>query len=117
MAAKVARNFVQYACFAAVHEAQSLARAGGVDLAQFAHIVQSTNAVELVSMVLRRDDVTPRQPSELGERADLLVEMVELGFKDLDVADAIAAELRVELPSLPGARAAYGPSLGLDLHP
>ena len=117
MAAKVARNFVQYACFAAVHEAQRLAQAGGVDLDQFAHIVRSTEAIDRAAIVLRRGDATPRPSSDLGERAELLVETAELGFKDLDVAEAIADELGVELPSLPGARASFGPSLGLDVRP
>lgn len=117
MAAKVARNFVQYACFGAVHEAQRLAQAGGVDLAEFAHIVHSTKAIELAAIVLRRGDATPRPPSDLGERAKLLFEAAELGFKDLDVAEAIADDLGVELPSLSGARASFGPSLGLDVRP
>lgn len=34
MAAKVARNYVQYACWAAIHHGQALAQAAGVDLAR-----------------------------------------------------------------------------------
>jgi 3-hydroxyisobutyrate dehydrogenase-like beta-hydroxyacid dehydrogenase len=115
MAAKVARNFVQYACFAAVHEAQSLAQAAGVDLAQFGHIVRSTEAIDRAALVLQRRNVTPRAPLELGERGAALVEATQLGFKDLDVAEAISSELGVELASLPGARAGFGPALGVDL--
>jgi 3-hydroxyisobutyrate dehydrogenase-like beta-hydroxyacid dehydrogenase len=115
MTAKVARNFIQYACFAAVHEGRTLAQAAGVDLSQFAHIVSSTNALGVSPRMLGRPDATPRAPSELGDAADALVEIVELGLKDLDVAEATARELDVELDSLPGTRANYGPSLGVDL--
>ena len=116
MVAKAARNFAQYACFAAVHEAQALAQAGNVALAQFAHIVTATNALESASALLERGDVTPRSEAELGARAGYLVDAADLAAKDLDVTAAIARELDVELPSLPGARASFAASLGLE-HP
>lgn len=117
MAAKVARNYLQYACFAVVHESQLLAQAGGVDLAQLAHIVRSTGALTLADHVLDRANAVPRAPEDLGDAANALVEAAELGFKDLDVAESIARELEVDLVSLPGARAGFGPSIGIDLRP
>lgn len=115
MVAKVARNYVQYAAFALVHDAQTLAAARDVDLGQLAHIIRSTKALELTSIVLDRADSTPRAPEELGDAGAGIVEMIRLGFKDLDVAEAIAAELGVDLPGLSSARAGFGPSIGVDL--
>ncbi len=115
MVAKVARNYVQYGSFGLVHEAQTLAQAGGVDLAQLAHILRTTGALDYADKLFDREQATPRSPDELGDAAAVLVEAVELGFKDLDVAESIAAELGVDLPTLPGARAGYGPAIGIDL--
>lgn len=115
MVAKVARNYVQYAAFGLIHEAQTLAGARGVDLGQLAHIIRSTKALELTTVVLDRADATPRAPAELGDAGEMIVEMIELGFKDLDVAESIAAELGVDLPGLTSARAGFGPSIGVDL--
>ena len=115
MVAKVARNYVQYVAFGLIHEAQALAGARGVDLAQLAHIIRSTKALDLTSIVLDRADATPRPPAELGDAGAAIVEMIELGFKDLDVAEAIADELGVDLPGLASARAGFGPSIGVDL--
>jgi len=115
MVAKVARNYVQYVAFGLVHEAQTLAAARDVDLGQLAHIIRSTKALELTSIVLDRPDATPRAPTELGDAGETIVEMIELGLKDLDVAESIAAELGVDLPGLTSARAGFGPSIGVDL--
>ncbi len=115
MVAKVARNYVQYVAFGLLHEAQTLAGARGVDLGQLAHIIRSTKALDLTSIVLDRADATPRAPDQLGDAGAAIVEMIELGFKDLDVAEAIAAELGVDLPGLASARAGFGPSIGVDL--
>ncbi len=115
MVAKVARNYVQYGSFGLVHEAQTMAQAGGVDLAQLAHILRTTGALDYADKLFDREQATPRTPDELGDAASVLVEAAELGFKDLDVAESIAGELGVDLPSLPGARAGYGPAIGIDL--
>ncbi len=97
-----------------MHEAQALAQAGGVDLGQLAHIIDATNAVGSAAALLERRDVTPRAAVELDGRAGYLVDAADLAAKDLDVAAAVARELAVELPSLPGARASFAASLGLD---
>jgi 3-hydroxyisobutyrate dehydrogenase-like beta-hydroxyacid dehydrogenase len=115
MVAKVARNYVQYGSFGLVHEAQSLAQAGGVDLAQLAHIIRTTGALDYADKLLDREQAIARAPEDLGDVAAVLVEAAELGFKDLDVAESIARELDVELHTLPGARAGYGPAIGIDL--
>ncbi len=115
MVAKVARNYVQYAAFGLIHEAQTLAAARDVDLGQLAHIIRATKALDLTGIVLDRADATARSPDDLAEAGAVLVEMVHLGFKDLDVAEAIAAELGVELPGLASGRAGFGPSIGVDL--
>ncbi len=115
MVAKVARNYLQYGSFGLVHEAQTLAQAGGVDLAQLAHIARTTGALDYADKLLDREQATARPPEELGDVAAVLVEAAELGFKDLDVAESIARELGVELHTLPGARAGYGPAIGIDL--
>ena len=115
MVAKVARNYLQYAAFGLIHEAQTFAGARDVDLGQLAHIIRATKALDLTSIVLDRTDATPRRPDELGDAGAGLIEMVHLGFKDLDVAEAIAAELGVELPGLASGRAGFGPSIGVDL--
>jgi 3-hydroxyisobutyrate dehydrogenase len=114
MAAKIARNYVQYACFGAVHEGQTLAQAAGVDLATFAHIVRSTNAVAMTDFTLDRGDATVRPVEELGAGGPALADAAALGLKDLAVAEALADELGVALPGLPGARRGFPGSLGLE---
>lgn len=115
MAAKIARNYIQYACFAAVHDGQVLAQAAGVDLATFGHIVESTHAVDSTAATLGRSDATTRLVSELGDRGPALGQHAALGLKDLAVAAALAAEVEVELPGLPGARRGFAGSLGVRL--
>ncbi len=115
MAAKVARNYVQYACFAAVHDGQALAQAAGVDLATFAHIVETTEAIGATAAMLRRRDATVRPAAELGEGGGPLAAASALGLKDLAVAEALGLELGVALPGLPGARHGYPGSLGIDV--
>ena len=115
MVAKIARNYVQYGAFALIHQAQALASARDVDLAQLAHVIRSTKALDLTSIVLDRADTTLRTPDELGDAGAAIIGMIELGFKDLDVAEAIAAELDVDLPGLASARSGFGPSIGVDL--
>jgi len=115
MAAKIARNYVQYACWAAIHHGQALAQAAGVDLATFEHIVESTDAIDSTKSTLGRRDVTRRPPSELGERGPALEAAAALGLKDLAVAEALGAELGVPLPGLTGARDGFPGSLGVTL--
>jgi 3-hydroxyisobutyrate dehydrogenase-like beta-hydroxyacid dehydrogenase len=115
MAAKIARNYIQYACFAAVHDGQALAQAADVDLATFAHIVESTHAVNSTMALLGRADVTPRAESSLGARGPALAQAAALGLKDLRVAEALADELGVDLPGLPGARRGYPGALGVTV--
>jgi 3-hydroxyisobutyrate dehydrogenase-like beta-hydroxyacid dehydrogenase len=117
MAAKIARNYIQYACFAAVHDGQALAQAAGVDLATFAHIVESTHAVDATAATLQRRDARPRLESELGERGSVLAQAHALGLKDLAVAEALAAEVGADLPGLDGARRGYAGALGLRPDP
>jgi 3-hydroxyisobutyrate dehydrogenase-like beta-hydroxyacid dehydrogenase len=115
MAAKIARNYIQYACWAAVHDGQALAQAAGVDLATFEHIVATTHAVDSTAATLRRSDATTRPVSELGDRGPALGQHAALGLKDLAVAATLAAEVGVELPGLPGARRGFAGSLGVRL--
>jgi 3-hydroxyisobutyrate dehydrogenase len=114
MAAKVARNYVQYACFGAVHEGQTLAQAAGVDLATFAHIVRSTNAIAMTDFTLDRGDAAVHPTDELGARGPALADAAALGLKDLAVAESLADELGVTLPGLPGARRGFPGSLGVE---
>jgi 3-hydroxyisobutyrate dehydrogenase-like beta-hydroxyacid dehydrogenase len=117
MAAKIARNYIQYACFAAVHDGQALAQTAGVDLAVFAQIVESTHAVDATTAALGRTDATPRPADDLGARGPALAAAAALGLKDLDVAEALADELGVALPGLPGARRGFPGSLGVEVDP
>jgi 3-hydroxyisobutyrate dehydrogenase-like beta-hydroxyacid dehydrogenase len=114
MAAKVARNYIQYASWGAVHEGQALAQAAGVDLATFAHIVRSTNAIRATELTLDRPDATIRPVDELGDSGRALAAAAALGLKDLAVAEALADELGVPLPGLPGAKHGFPGSLGVE---
>ena len=92
MATKLARNAITYAMWAAVREATSLAASAGVDPAKLLEVMQTAD-----------DSVKPTLHLELlvadykigEEQADWAVGLAD---KDLDAAQALAAEVGIEVP-------------------
>jgi 3-hydroxyisobutyrate dehydrogenase-like beta-hydroxyacid dehydrogenase len=95
--AKLARNLIQFAAYGAAAEAQRLAEAAGVDLAELAKVVRHSDRVtggpgaimlRTTTAPLDRDD--PLYP--------ILDHTRELGEKDLALALELGRELGVDLP-------------------
>jgi 3-hydroxyisobutyrate dehydrogenase-like beta-hydroxyacid dehydrogenase/alkylhydroperoxidase/carboxymuconolactone decarboxylase family protein YurZ len=92
MATKLARNAITYAMWAAVREATSLAASAGVDPAKLLEVMQTAD-----------DSVKPTLHLELlvadykigEEQAEWAVGLAD---KDLDAAQALAAEVGIEVP-------------------
>lgn len=94
MAAKIARNVIVFGSIRVGYEAELLARAAGIDVAQLAALVdQSTENVLTPTSLMKR----PSPASDPAERK--VREMVlELMKKDLEAAQSLAAELGVRVP-------------------
>ena len=110
--AKLARNLVTFASYAAVGEAMRLAEAAGVDLQLLGDVIRHTDKVTggPGSILVRRS--AARLPDDDGMRA-IFTHTRELGEKDLDLALALGEELGVELPVATLARIQLAAALGV----
>ncbi len=95
--AKVARNLLTFASFAAAGEAQRLAEAAGISLTTLARVVRHSDAITggAGAILLRR--TTDALPADDPLRP-IMEHTRGLGEKDLGLALALAGELGVELP-------------------
>ncbi len=95
--AKLARNLVTFASFAAAGEAMALAEASGVDLALLGEVVRHSDRVTggPGSIVLGQSAGRLADDDGLHE---LFAHTRDLGEKDLQLALALGAEVGVELP-------------------
>lgn len=95
--AKLARNLVTFASFAAVGEALRLAEAAGVDLVALGEVVRHSDAVTggPGSIMLRG---TARPLDVADGLHDVFVHTRGLGEKDLQLALGLGVELGVDLP-------------------
>jgi len=95
--AKLARNLLHFAAFAATAEAQRLAEAAGLDLRKLAKVVRHSDAVTggPGAIMLRRTTAPVPGDDPLRE---ILEHVRALGEKDLGLALALGAELGVDLP-------------------
>lgn len=111
--AKLARNLLQFATYAAAAEAQRLAEAAGVDLMELAKVVRHSDKVTggPGAIMLRPTTAPMRKRDPLY---DILSHTRDLGEKDLRLALELGSELGVDLPfsSLALDRLAAG--LGLE---
>ena len=110
--AKLARNLLQFAAFAAALEAQRLAEAAGIDLVEFAKVVKHSDRVTGgPGAIMLRDTTEPL--GEDGPLRAILTHTRELGEKDLRLALELGADLGIDLPFAALALQRFGPALGL----
>jgi 3-hydroxyisobutyrate dehydrogenase len=110
--AKLARNLVTFASYAAVGEALRLAEAAGVDLALLGEVVRHSDAVTGgPGAVMLRPTAAPLADGD-GLKP-IFTHTRELGEKDLALALGLGAGLGVDLPLAALARTHLGAALGV----
>jgi 3-hydroxyisobutyrate dehydrogenase-like beta-hydroxyacid dehydrogenase len=98
LAAKLARNVVQYGGWLAAYEGQVLAEAAGIDLAKLAQVVQASDARSGGATTLMfRPTVAPFSEADDRGLVGAMHAAAALAHKDLQAALALAEELDVEL--------------------
>lgn len=113
--AKLARNLVTFASYAAVGEALRLAEAAGVDVARLGEVVRHSDAVTGgPGAIIVRTETGPLADDD-GLRP-IFEHSRELGEKDLDLALALAGDLGLDLPVAALARQHLAQALGVP-HP
>jgi 3-hydroxyisobutyrate dehydrogenase-like beta-hydroxyacid dehydrogenase len=117
MAAKLARNLAFYSAWTALHEAQLLAEAAGLDLAAFHHLCATTDVPAVIDYVLGRSSAGLLDPAAEPDRAAAARHTIGLGWKDLAGALALAHELDVDIPVAAVVRRTWGPATGLPVEP
>jgi 3-hydroxyisobutyrate dehydrogenase len=111
MAAKLARNLVQYCMWTAVHEGRLLAMGAGLDADAFADLVRTSGVSGITELALGSYRTTP------AARGGQLERIVTLAWKDLDDAFALADEAQVATPLAHVAQREIGRAMGLDIEP
>ncbi|MGK2930237.1 MAG: NAD(P)-dependent oxidoreductase [Acidimicrobiales bacterium] len=110
--AKLARNLITFASFAAVGEAMRLAAAAGVDLVKLGDVVRHSDRVTGgAGAVMLRATADPLDPAD-GLHG-IFVHTRGLGEKDLALAIGLADELGVEAPVARLALDTLGAALGV----
>jgi 3-hydroxyisobutyrate dehydrogenase-like beta-hydroxyacid dehydrogenase len=95
--AKLARNLLHFAAYAAAAEAQRLAEAAGVSLRKLGRVVRHSDAITGgPGAIMLRATTAPLSRSD--DLYPLLDHARELGEKDLALALDLAAELGVDVP-------------------
>lgn len=117
MAAKLARNLLQYALWCAMHEGLALAEAAGVDPVAFAHLYRHSGLGESEGVVLDRATAGLLDPEREPERVAAMTDSTRLGWKDLHNAIDLADEVGVPVPFGRLALDGLGPAWGVDLRP
>ncbi|OJZ76186.1 hypothetical protein BRW65_01810 [Mycobacterium paraffinicum] len=93
MTAKIARNLITYATWAAVDEAADLAVAGGVDLPTFLEALRETEAEHAQPLKMLEVRTFP-----VAVPQDRIANAINVATKDLDAATALAAARGVATP-------------------
>lgn len=113
--AKLARNLITFASYAAVGEALRLAEAAGVDIARLGDVVRQSDSVTGgPGAIIVRTETGPLAEDD-GLRS-IFEHSRELGEKDLDLALALGEDLGVDLPLAALARRHVAEALGVP-HP
>ncbi len=99
LAAKLARNLVQYASWLAAYEAQVLAEAAGVDLAKLAQVIRASDAkIGGASTLMFRSTVAPFEDGDDAGLVEAMRSASLLAHKDLHAALELGGALGVTLP-------------------
>ncbi len=94
LAAKLARNLVQYGGWLAAYEGQVLAEAAGIELAKLAQVVRASDAQSGGPATLMfRQTVAPFTPADDQGLVRAMQAAADLARKDLQAALALADEL------------------------
>jgi 3-hydroxyisobutyrate dehydrogenase len=113
--AKLARNLITFASFAAVGEASRLAEAAGVDLALLGEVVRHSDRVTGgPGSVMLRDTAAPLDAAD--GLHDIFVHTRGLGEKDLRLAIGLGHDLGLDMAVAELALDRLGPALGVP-HP
>ncbi len=99
LAAKLARNLIQYAGWLAAYEGQVLAEAAGIELSKLAQVVKASDAlIGGASTLMFRPTVAPFTDADDKGFVRAMQGGAALAHKDLRAALALAADLDVDLP-------------------
>jgi 3-hydroxyisobutyrate dehydrogenase len=99
LAAKLARNLVQYGSWLAAYEAQRLAEAAGIVLTDLAQVIRVSDArIGGASRLMFRSTVAPFTDADDPRLVDAMRAGASLAHKDLAAALELAGSLGVELP-------------------
>ncbi len=99
LAAKLARNLVQYGGWLAAYEGQVLAEAAGIELAKLAQVVRASDAQSGgASTLMFRPTVAPFSEADDQGLVGAMQAAADLAHKDVRAALALAKELDIELP-------------------
>jgi 3-hydroxyisobutyrate dehydrogenase-like beta-hydroxyacid dehydrogenase len=94
---KLARNLMHFVAFTAAGEAQRLAEAAGLDVAELGRVVRHTDAITGgPGAIMLRDTAAPIDPSDFWY--GIFEHVVALGEKDLSFAIDLADDLDVDVP-------------------
>jgi 3-hydroxyisobutyrate dehydrogenase len=99
LAAKLARNLMQYGGWLAAYEGQALAEAAGIELTKLAQVVRASDAQSggPTTLMFRRT-VAPFTPEDDQGLVGAMQAAAGLARKDLQAALALADELDLQLP-------------------
>jgi 3-hydroxyisobutyrate dehydrogenase len=118
LAAKLARNLVQYGGWLAAYEGQVLAEAAGIELAKLAQVVRASDAQSGGPATLMfRETVAPFTPADDQGLVRAMQTAADLARKDLRAALALAEELELELPLAAMAEDHCGQIFGVGVPP
>lgn len=110
--AKLARNLITFASYAAVGEASRLAEAAGVDLAKLGDVVRHSDKITGgPGAVMLRATAAPLAPDD--GLTPIFTHTRGLGEKDLDLAIKLASEHGLDLPFARLAHDQLGAALGV----
>jgi 3-hydroxyisobutyrate dehydrogenase-like beta-hydroxyacid dehydrogenase len=99
LAAKLARNLVQYGGWLAAYEGQLLAEAAGIELAQLAQVIRASDAQSGGAATLMfRPTVAPFSDADDRGLVEAMRAAADLAHKDVRAALALGEQLGVELP-------------------
>jgi 3-hydroxyisobutyrate dehydrogenase-like beta-hydroxyacid dehydrogenase len=118
LAAKLARNLVQYGGWLAAYEGQVLAESAGIDLAKLAQVVRASDAQSGgITTLMFRQTAAPYTAADDQRLVEAMRTAADLARKDLRAALALGNELNLELPLAAMAEAQCDDIFGLGAQP